>query len=70
MGDSLHIAVVSETFPPEVNGVAMTLGHMVAGQRARGHRISLVRPRQSAEDCATSEAGFETRLVRGVPIPG
>jgi glycosyltransferase involved in cell wall biosynthesis len=48
----------------------MTLGHMIAGQRARGHRISLVRPRQSAEDCATREAGFETRLVRGVPIPG
>ncbi|MBI5109273.1 MAG: glycosyltransferase family 1 protein [Rhodocyclales bacterium] len=70
MGDSLHIAVVSETFAPEVNGVAMTLGHVVAGLHARGHRISLVRPRQSAEDCSTYETGFQTLLVRGLPIPG
>lgn len=70
MGDTLHIAVVSETFAPEVNGVAMTLGHMVAGLHARGHRISLVRPRQSPDDGGTNAAGFRTFLVRGLPIPG
>jgi len=70
MGDPMHIAVVTETFAPEVNGVAMTIGRMVDGLRARGHRISLVRPRQSASDCGSHETGFETRLVRGLPIPG
>jgi hypothetical protein len=33
-----------------VNGVAMTLGRMVQGLLARGHRVSLVRPRQHAAD--------------------
>ncbi len=48
MTTPLHVAVVTETFPPEVNGVAMTLGRMVQGPLARGHRVSLVRPRQHA----------------------
>ena len=66
----LHIAVVTETYPPEVNGVAMTLGHMVQGLLARGHRVSLTRPRQHAHDVADSSARHATTLVRGLPIPG
>jgi hypothetical protein len=42
--DTLHIAIVTETYPPEVNGVAMTLGRMVQGLLARGHRVSLDTP--------------------------
>ena len=70
MSEALHVAVVTETFPPEVNGVAMTLGHMVAGLRARGHRISLVRPRQGSDETVTDAATMRTTLVRGWPIPG
>ncbi len=70
MSEKLHVAVVTETFPPEVNGVAMTLGHMVGGLRARGHRISLVRPRQGADDLRTGPPSPQATLVRGVPIPG
>ena len=70
MSEALHVAVVTETFPPEVNGVAMTLGHMVAGLRARGHRISLVRPRQGSDETVTDAATMRTTLVRGLPIPG
>ena len=70
MTPSLHIAVVTETYPPEVNGVAMTLGRMVQGLLARGHRISLTRPRQGAQDVADSGMQLTTTLVRGLPIPG
>ena len=42
----LFIALVSETYSPEINGVANTLGHLVSGLRARGHRLQLIRPRQ------------------------
>ena len=70
MSDQLHVAVVTETYPPEVNGVAMTLGHMVAGLLARGHRISLTRPRQQAQDAPLASARHTTTLVRGLPIPG
>ena len=66
----LHVAVVTETYPPEVNGVARTIGVMVAALRERGHRIQLVRPRQPGEDDAPAqEPGLETVLRAGLPLP-
>ena len=41
-----HICVVTETYPPEINGVAITLSRLVNGLRARGNRVSVVHPRQ------------------------
>ncbi|MBB2495763.1 glycosyltransferase family 4 protein [Aquipseudomonas ullengensis] len=64
---SLHIALVSETFPPEINGVANTLGRLCQGLRARGHRLQLVRPRQ-ADEAQPSDDNL--LLTRGWPLPG
>ncbi|MGY4535020.1 glycosyltransferase involved in cell wall biosynthesis [Pseudomonas sp. TE3786] len=64
----LHIALISETFPPEINGVANTLGRLCAGLRERGHRLQLVRPRQNADDGQKSTD--ELLLTRGWPLPG
>lgn len=66
---SLRIAVVTETFPPEVNGVAMTLGRIVDGLVHRGHSIQLIRPRQALEDDALTLNGVEQILAPGVPLP-
>ncbi|MCW5603605.1 MAG: glycosyltransferase family 1 protein [Burkholderiales bacterium] len=68
-GRRLRIAMVTETYPPEVNGVAMTIGRMVAGLQARQHQIQLIRPRQHREDLPAQEPHFEEVLQRGVPIP-
>jgi glycosyltransferase involved in cell wall biosynthesis len=65
----MRIAMVTETYPPEVNGVARTVGLMVEGLRKRGHSIELVRPRQGAADCAAAQSDFQELLVRGIPIP-
>lgn len=65
----LHISVVTETFPPEVNGVARTIGMMVEALRERGHRLELIRPRQGRHDAAASEPHFEEVLKAGLPIP-
>jgi len=46
---SLHITLITETFPPEINGVANTLGRLCEGLRARGHQVELVRPRQGID---------------------
>src|SRR5574341_2604976 len=64
----LRIALVTETYPPEVNGVAMTLGRMVEGLTARGHWVQVIRPRQGVQDRPESN-GVEHALVRGIPIP-
>jgi glycosyltransferase involved in cell wall biosynthesis len=66
---SLRIAIVTETYPPEVNGVAMTIGRMAAGLQIRQHRVQLVRPRQHREDRAASRPNFEEVLKPGVAIP-
>ena len=65
----LRIAVVTETYPPEVNGVARTIGVMVEGLRVRGHVIQLVRPRQHDSDTGALADGLETVLKRGFPLP-
>jgi glycosyltransferase involved in cell wall biosynthesis len=66
----MNIALVTETFPPEVNGVAMTLSRLVGGMRARGHTVEVVRPRQKVELASgVMQAGELDYLVPGVPIP-
>jgi glycosyltransferase involved in cell wall biosynthesis len=65
-----HICIVTETYPPEVNGVALTLSHLVEGLRANGHVVSIIRPRQrKVESCHGTGDPFTT-LVRGLPLPG
>jgi glycosyltransferase involved in cell wall biosynthesis len=66
---SLRVAVVSETYPPEVNGVAATIARVVDGLRDRGHELQLVRPRQGRGDEALQDQGFAEVLMRGLPIP-
>lgn len=64
----LFIALVSETYSPEINGVANTLGHLVSGLRARGHRLQLIRPRQNHDAPAANDD--DLLLTRGWPLPG
>ncbi|MBK1832752.1 glycosyltransferase [Roseibacillus ishigakijimensis] len=59
----MRIEFVTDTFPPDVNGVAMTLGRLVEGLRARGH---LVHVWHTAE--RQGESG-ETSLP-SIPLPG
>lgn len=62
---SLRLAVVTETYPPEVNGVSLTISRFVEGLRARRHDVQLIRPRQTKTDAADNQEV----LFRGLPIP-
>ncbi|WGZ96392.1 MAG: glycosyltransferase family 1 protein [Candidatus Thiothrix putei] len=65
-----RLAVVTETWPPEINGVAHTISHLVDGLRQRGgYHIQLVRPRQLAQEKARSEDLFKEYLVNGLTLP-
>ncbi len=69
----LHLGFVTETFPPEVNGVAMTVGRLVEEMRQRGHRIQLVRPRQGRQDIVippAEESEEEEELLTTALVPG
>ena len=69
-GERYHVCVVSETFAPDVNGVALTLAHLVAGLRARGHQVSIVRPRRRDLDAPGVPGDPTLTLVPGMALPG
>ncbi len=75
---SLRVAMVTETYPPEINGVAMTVARLVQGLHERGHDLQLIRPRHfraevaaaaGANRAADAGAGFQELLMKGLPIP-
>ena len=65
----LRIAVVTETWPPEVNGVAVTLSQLIQHLGRRHHTIQLIRPRQDKHDEGQEQIGWSELLLRGLPIP-
>ena len=65
-----HVCIVTETYPPEINGVASTLAQLASGMRERGHTVSLVRPRQPAVDLSRRASEPRALLVGGMRLPG
>ena len=64
-------ALVTETYPPQINGVSNTLGKLCQGLLGRNHRIQLIRPALPGEKPGSRQAGnLLERCVRGRPIPG
>ncbi|MEO7339110.1 MAG: glycosyltransferase family 1 protein [Caldimonas sp.] len=62
----MHITYVTETFPPELNGVALTVARTVQHLRDRGHAVDLIRPRQPSDPAAAKAAEW---LTSGTQIP-
>jgi glycosyltransferase involved in cell wall biosynthesis len=62
----MRIAYVTETWPPELNGVSLTVERTVRFLRSRGHLVELIRPRQADE--APLDASDEFRTA-GCVIP-
>jgi glycosyltransferase involved in cell wall biosynthesis len=62
----MRIAYVTETYPPEINGVALTVKRSVEHLRDHGHRVDVVRPRGSCEHVGECADGW---LVPGCALP-
>ncbi len=69
MNPAWRIAVVTETYPPDVNGVARTLSRVVQGLRERGHEVMVIRPRGPVDRQRMAISTDTDFLVRGIPIP-
>lgn len=65
----LKLTFVTETYPPEINGVANTLFQLVEGMWARGHSIQLIRPSQGRDDRERRRARLEEVKVPGFTLP-
>ena len=66
----LKIAIVTETFPPEVNGVAMTFGVIASELGRRGHQVTVYRPGRPDLPGDASHPEFREIPMPGLPIPG
>lgn len=62
----MRISYITETYPPEVNGVALTVERTVRDLRKRGHFVDLIRPHQRNEAPLNSDSEWRTA---GAPIP-
>jgi len=58
----MRVEIVSDTFPPDVNGVAMTLGRLTSMLKERGHYVHVI---HAGEEAQKGESG-----VKGIALPG
>jgi glycosyltransferase involved in cell wall biosynthesis len=66
----LRIGIVTETWPPEINGVALTIVGWVEGLRQRGHAVQLVRVQQGRGDSPEPADALDTLRLPSFRIPG
>ena len=58
----MKIDIVTDTFLPDVNGVAMTLGRLADGLKQRGHQVHVIH--------TGATAGNEETCAAALPLPG
>ncbi|CAN1512843.1 RfaG Glycosyltransferase [Burkholderiaceae bacterium] len=66
----LNIEVVTETYPPEINGVAHTISMLVGELRKNNHLVNVIRPQQPS-DLTPHQIQHKNQdvLVKSFPIP-
>ena len=63
----MKIAIVTETYPPEINGVALTVESLVNNLLKLGHQVLLIRPSQS--EPGPTHRHLHDQQVRSIPLP-
>ena len=66
----MKLALVTETFPPEINGVAMTFGVIARELGRRGHAVTIYRPRRADLPGDATHPEFIEVPLPGLPVPG
>ena len=65
----MKLAIVTDTFPPDVNGVAMTLERLAAGLICRGHAVEVIHPGISGLQGEAGSGGFTEVCMPGFAVP-
>lgn len=61
--------LVSDTFPPDINGVARTLQTLARGLVKRGHQVRVITTTERARE-ENAKHGVEVEAVAALPVPG
>ncbi len=65
----MNSLIVTDTFPPDINGVARTLETLARGLAKRGHTVDVVTTTDGAK-AANAAEGVNVRRVWSVRVPG
>ncbi len=67
----MRIAIITESFPPDVNGVAHCVVRVAENLVSKGHHPLVIAP-ESAQDTASADAQFPYPVERvpSIPLPG
>lgn len=67
---SIHVAVITATFPPDINGVSRVVRMLVDGLLAEGHTVTLIVPKCSKPERVNyKHDNLVMKQVLGAPIP-
>lgn len=61
----MRVLIVTDTFPPDINGVARTLSTLGEGLQRRGHEVRIVTTVEAAE-----AGGLPRNVMHSLPLPG
>jgi glycosyltransferase involved in cell wall biosynthesis len=64
----MRFLLITDTFPPDINGVARTLATLASGLQQRGHAIEIVTTLEAGPD--TGQETFKRHTVMAMPLPG
>jgi Glycosyltransferase len=67
-GTAMRVGIVTETYAPDVNGVALTVQSLARGLVRRGHAVDLIRPMNAATP-PLADAGMDVLEVEGASLP-
>jgi glycosyltransferase involved in cell wall biosynthesis len=64
----MRVGIVTETYAPDVNGVALTVQSLARGLVRRGHTVDLIRPIHPSTP-PLADAGMDVLAVEGAAVP-
>jgi glycosyltransferase involved in cell wall biosynthesis len=64
----MRVGIVTETYAPDVNGVALTVQALSRGLVRRGHTVDLIRPIHASTP-PLADAGMDVLAVEGAAVP-
>lgn len=62
----MRLLVISDTYPPDINGVSRTLSTLAGGLAARGHEVEIVTTLAAGQ----GEESLNRHIMRSLPLPG